>query len=126
MGVIRKTKSVQTLLDIFTENKEAISAVQLIELLKEKMNKTTIYRILERLESDGIVHSFVDKDGLKWYATCTDGCSSSHHVDIHPHFQCQDCGKVDCLSVEMTIPRIPNRTINFSQILLIGRCEECL
>ena len=125
MGVIRKTKSVQTLLDIFEKNKEAISVVQLIHLLKQKMNKTTIYRILERMESDGIVHSFMDKDGLKWYATCHD-CSATHHFDVHPHFQCQDCGKVDCLSINVKIPTIPNRKINHSQVLLIGTCEKCL
>jgi Fur family ferric uptake transcriptional regulator len=100
MGIIRKTKSVQTLLTIFEGNKEAISAVRLVDLLKEKMNKTTIYRILERLESDGIVHSFMGKDGLKWYATCK-GCSAQEHTDIHPHFQCEACGQVDCLPVDM-------------------------
>ncbi|EDP96383.1 transcriptional repressor [Kordia algicida OT-1] len=125
MGVIRKTKSVQTLLAIFEKNKAAISAVQLIDSLKGQMNKTTIYRILERLENDGIVHSFLDKDGLSWYATCH-GCSASKHLDVHPHFQCQDCGKIDCLSVEIKIPTIPNREINFSQVLLIGKCEDCL
>ncbi|WP_430409474.1 Fur family transcriptional regulator [Kordia sp.] len=125
MGVIRKTKSVETLLAIFKNNEDAVSAVQLIDLLKEKMNKTTIYRILERLENDGVVHSFVDKNGLKWYATCH-GCSATKHTDVHPHFQCQDCGKVDCLTIDMKIPTIPNRKINFSQVLLIGKCESCL
>ncbi len=125
MGVMRKTKSVQTLLAIFEKNKAAISAVQLIESLKEEMNKTTIYRILERLEHDGIVHSFMDANGLSWYATCH-GCSASQHIDVHPHFQCQDCGKVDCLSVDIKIPMIPNREITSSQVLLIGKCENCL
>ncbi|WP_420574348.1 Fur family transcriptional regulator [Kordia sp.] len=125
MGVIRKTKSVQTLLAIFEKNKNAISAVQLVDSLKNEMNKTTIYRILERLENDGIVHSFMDKDGRTWYATCH-GCSASQHQDIHPHFQCQDCGNIDCLTVEMKIPAIPNRKISFSHVLLIGKCENCL
>lgn len=125
MGVIRKTKSVETLLAIFEKSKDAVSVVKLIDLLKEEMNKTTIYRILERLENDGIVHSFMDKDGLKWYATCH-GCSTANHFDMHPHFQCQECGKIDCLYIEMKIPSIPNRKINFSQILLIGTCENCL
>jgi Fur family ferric uptake transcriptional regulator len=124
MGVIRKTKSVQTLLDIFETNKGAVSVVHLIDLLKEQMNKTTIYRILERLENDGIVHSFMDKDGLKWYAACQ-GCSSKKHSDIHPHFQCEECGQVDCLPVELELPTIPNREIKFSQVLLIGKCEKC-
>jgi Fur family ferric uptake transcriptional regulator len=48
------------------------------------------------------------------------------HHDVHPHFQCSDCGKVDCLSTDVLIPTIPNRTVDVSQILLQGTCEECL
>jgi len=125
MGVIRKTKSVETILGIFEKNKEAISAVKLVDLLKTQMNKTTIYRILERLESDSVVHSFMDKDGIKWYATGS-GCNHSKHSEIHPHFQCESCGQIDCLPIDMEIPSIPNREINFSQVLLIGKCEKCL
>lgn len=124
MSIIRKTKSVQTLLTIFDNNSQAISVVNLIEQLDGKMNKTTIYRILDRLENDGIVHSFLGKEGLKWYAKCS-GCTSTSHKDIHPHFQCQDCGKVDCISLGINIPTIPSRKISSSQLLLVGKCENC-
>lgn len=124
MGIVRKTKSVQALLNIFEENYNAISAVHLVASLSQEMNKTTIYRILDRLENEGVVHSFLGKDGLKWYAKCQ-GCSSKHHEDVHPHFQCSSCGKVDCLTAEVKIPKVPNRTIEFSQVLLIGKCERC-
>ena len=52
--------------------------------------------------------------------------SRAVHHDVHPHFQCSDCGKVDCLSTDVLIPTIPNRTVDVSQILLQGTCEECL
>jgi Fur family ferric uptake transcriptional regulator len=125
MSIIRKTKSVQTLLTIFEENSQAISVVNLIDQLGSRMNKTTIYRILDRLENDGIVHSFLGKEGIKWYAKCQ-GCSSSNHIDLHPHFQCQDCGKVECVSMNVSIPPIPNKKINATQLLLIGMCESCI
>ncbi|MFD2540877.1 Fur family transcriptional regulator [Lacinutrix gracilariae] len=124
MGVIRKTKAVAALLKEFNQGHKAISAKQLIEQLDSKFNKTTIYRVLDRLEEDGVLHSFLGKDGLKWYAKC-DGCSASHHKDVHPHFQCLKCGKVDCLSINMPIPNIPNRKVEISQILVQGLCEEC-
>lgn len=124
MSVIRKTKSVQTLLTIFENNSQAISAVNLINQLDSIMNKTTIYRILDRLENDGIVHSFLGKEGLKWYAKCS-GCSSDNHKDIHPHFQCKDCGKVDCISLGINIPNIPGRKVDSSQLLLVGKCDNC-
>ena len=39
MGIIRKTKSVTTVLQIFEEKQEAKSVVNLIEIVKDKMNK---------------------------------------------------------------------------------------
>lgn len=124
MKVVRKTKSVKLLIDTFENSSNAISVVSLIERFKKEMNKTTIYRILDRLEEDGIVHSFIGLDGLKWYAKCNN-CSSHHHIDAHPHFQCQDCGQLDCLDADITIPAIPNRKIDFAQVLLVGKCEQC-
>lgn len=124
MGVIRKTKSVEVLLNEFDSTNEAISVKKLIEQLDSEFNKTTIYRVLDKLEDDGVLHSFLGKDGLKWYAKCN-GCSASKHKDLHPHFQCLNCGKVECLSAEVTLPEIPNRKIEVSQLLIQGTCETC-
>ena len=124
MGIIRKTKGVIVLLEIFDEKNEAKSVVNLIELVKDEMNKTTVYRILDRLEQDGVIHSFNGKDGLKWYAKC-EGCSSSHHSDKHPHFQCTECDRVECLSLEIKIPSIKNHKVDSTDILLMGQCEVC-
>ncbi|MCH2200068.1 MAG: transcriptional repressor [Flavobacteriales bacterium] len=125
MGIVRRTKSLDLLMSQFADSHDAISAVALIESLKKDVNKTTVYRLLDRLEDDGVLHSFMSSDGIKWYAKCK-GCSSSGHADVHPHFQCTDCGKVDCLDLEVTIPSIPGRKINSSQILIQGTCDNCL
>ncbi|QXP67795.1 Fur family transcriptional regulator [Polaribacter sp. AHE13PA] len=125
MGIIRKTKAVEVLLNEFKNSSVAISAKMLINQLDTEFNKTTIYRILDKLEDDGVLHSFLGKDGLKWYAKCT-GCSATEHKDVHPHFQCLSCGKVDCLQVKVVIPKIENRQIAFSQVLIQGKCEGCI
>ncbi len=124
MGIIRKTQSVEIVLQEFNINASAISVIELVKRLNSKMNKTTVYRILDKLESDGVLHSFLNNNGIKWYAKCA-GCSKSHHSDTHPHFQCTECGKIDCLAVDVVIPTIPNRKITASQILLQGKCEAC-
>jgi Fur family ferric uptake transcriptional regulator len=124
VGVVRKTKSVNTILETFEKTSDAISVVELIERFSDQMNKTTIYRILDRLDEDGVLHSFLGKGGVKWYAKCS-GCSESHHVDVHPHFQCKVCGKTDCVEVEIPIPKLSNRIIESSQLLFVGLCEEC-
>ena len=61
------------------------------------MNKSTIYRILIKLEDDKIIHSFVGLNGLKWYAKCSH-CSIKNFNDNHPHFQCEECNEVRCIS----------------------------
>ena len=70
MGIIRKTQSVETLLGEFKNNSGAVSVTELIKRFDSLINKTTIYRILDKLEDDRILHSFLDKNGIKWYAKC--------------------------------------------------------
>lgn len=124
MGIIRKTKSVKEILHLFEDKNEAISVVHLIELMNEKMNRTTVYRVLERLEEDGILHSFNGKEGLKWYAKCQ-GCNHNHHSDIHPHFQCTKCDKVECLPSNIQMPNLENRKIDTIDFFLVGQCAAC-
>ena len=107
MGIVRKTKSVNQVLSAFQNAEMALSVVDLVDRLKEHMNKTTVYRILDRLESDGVLHYFYGKDGLKWYAKCS-GCNSDKHEDHHPHLQCTDCGCVERIPVQISIPELPN------------------
>ncbi|MEM8906347.1 MAG: transcriptional repressor [Bacteroidota bacterium] len=112
------------MLKIFEQTQTAISVVELVERLQQEMNKTTVYRILDRLEEDGILHSFMGKDGLKWYAKGKE-CSTAHHKGAHPHFQCRYCGKVECLTMEFAIPFLPNRRVDSAELLLIGQCADC-
>lgn len=125
MGIIRKTQAAAFLLEEFEKSTKAIAAIELIKRLESKINKTTVYRLLDKLEDDGLLHSFLGKNGNKWYAKCND-CSKSGHTDIHPHFQCTDCGSFDCLEITIKIPEIPNRKIINSHVLVLGQCELCI
>ncbi|MDB2385217.1 transcriptional repressor [Polaribacter sp.] len=124
MGIIRKTQSLNLLLNEFNKSSSAISSVQLVKKLQSKLNKSTIYRILEKLEDDGVLHAVMGKDGIKQYAKCK-GCSKTSHTDAHPHLQCSVCGKITCLDVAVTIPEIPNLKIDAVQVLLEGECNNC-
>jgi len=124
MGVKRKTKSVKIILDAFAKSSNALSVVEMIKRFENDMNKTTVYRILERLEAEGILHSFVGKDGLKWVAKRVDKKNASS--ENHPHFQCEECGKSECLKLNFSIPTIPNVKVNSTHLILVGQCEECL
>lgn len=125
MGVSRKTNSVKAVLRIFEDTSNALSVKELVGKLNGEMNKVTVYRILQRLEDDGMMHSFIGKDGLRWFARCKE-CAPSGHSDAHPHFQCRVCGKTECLNFEIYFPEIPNYQVDKAEILLIGQCEDCL
>lgn len=124
MAIRRQTASLKKVWQQFEQNRDALSVVDLVKQLQAEMNKTTVYRILDRLENEGKLHSFTGKDGLKWYAKCHE-CSAENHLDVHPHFQCSKCGKVECLEVEMKIPPIANHQIQQAQVLLLGQCGSC-
>ena len=104
MTVSRKTKTVKLILELFENTNNAISVVDLVSIFKGKMNKTTVYRILNRLEESGILHSFTDRDGLKRYAKGNQKPSLLKDGNLHSHFLCNDCGISSCLPLEIPIP----------------------
>ena len=125
MGIVRKTQALRSLLHQFENKTTAFSTTQLIHQLDSKYNKTTIYRVLDKLEQDGILHSFLGDNGIKWYAKCQ-GCTKSKHHDTHPHFYCVSCGQMDCLPVKVDFPESQNRETLSSHVLIRGKCESCL
>ena len=125
MSISRKTKTVELVLELFKKVDYAIPVVDVVSTFASKMNKTTVYRILQRLEDCGILHSFVDNHGLKRYAKGDQRKSNSTNQIIHPHFLCDDCGISICLPLEISTPSIPNYTINSSDHLYSGQCQDC-
>lgn len=126
MGIQRKTKSVKALLNAFEQTNTALSTLELVERLHSQMNKSTVYRILERLEDDSILHSFTGQDGLTWFALNNSEIHAhSHSLNTHPHFQCRDCGKTECLSINVPIPEVDKHSVDSASLLLIGRCADC-
>ena len=125
MAVSRKTKTVKLILELFENTNNAIAVIDLVSIFKEKMNKTTVYRILNRLEESGILHSFTDRDGLKRYAKGNQKPSLLKNGNLHSHFLCNDCGISSCLPLEIPRPSLPNTRIDSSDHLFTGQCENC-
>ena len=125
MGVLRKTKHLEHVLQAFRQSSDALSAGMLLDALANDINKSTVYRMLQKLEDDGVIHSFLTMDQIRFYALCK-GCSSGRHVDTHAHFQCTSCKRVSCFSEEIVLPTPKRARITSAQVLLTGQCESCL
>src|SRR5699024_1599168 len=102
----RQTPSKSAILSILKEAETALSYNMLRNELNKEVNRTTIYRVLNRFHEDGVVHKVVCDDGKQYFAYCID-CEQNEHHHNHFHFRCLRCGKVECLNKEMEI-NLPN------------------
>jgi len=112
-------------MEAFEDSGSAISVASLLKRFQDDMNRTTVYRILDRLVESGVLHSFIGKDGGRWYSKYHENTSTNKTIS-HPHFQCDACGKSECLTFDINIPTLPNHKIDSAKLLLIGQCEDCL
>ncbi|HAO14172.1 MAG TPA: transcriptional regulator [Tenacibaculum sp.] len=122
---MRKTTSLLAIRDYLESKNVAISAVELVDHFSNSFNKTTIYRVLARLENEGEVHSVLGNDANTYYATCSSKCSKEHHDHNHIHRQCRKCGELSCSTVEMNSPDNDDFEVEELRVLLIGICKKC-
>lgn len=102
----------------------ALSHDNLQTMIEENLDRATIYRILNRLHDDGVVHRIVADDGKQYFALCAD-CSDEAHQHDHYHFRCQNCDTVECLASEISVKLPPGyQATNFNGVIS-GLCARC-
>jgi Fur family ferric uptake transcriptional regulator len=102
-------------------------AAEILEAVRRRrrVNKVTIYRILEDFLRRGLVRKVpLEGKAARFELAC------EHHPP-HPHFQCQACGEVQCLQpvpLEALWDRIQGPLGNRAERLEIrveGVCRQC-
>jgi len=85
------------------------------------MDRVTLYRVLDWLVKQGLVHRITADDRV-WRFMVGDGGHSGHH----PHFYCQNTGKMVCLTdiqlPAFTLPKGLN--VKYIEVVFHGICEE--
>ncbi|MFM7770639.1 MAG: Fur family transcriptional regulator [Bacteroidota bacterium] len=124
---MRNTKAKQRILDFFEKNNSALTHAFIYNELKEECDRATVYRILERLTSEGILHKIVNVTGIVNYALCF-SCNSEHkHTHNHIHFNCENCEEVTCLEdIEPEIKLPKKYKIKEVNLTVSGLCPKCL
>jgi Fur family ferric uptake transcriptional regulator len=91
--------------------------------LARGINRVTLYRILEWLTRRGIAHKIAGADRV-WRFTARHG----PHASEHPHFVCNGCGRVLCLSGPDVLPK-PRLPAGFRphafELTVKGLCDAC-
>ncbi len=89
----RNTKQKSSIIKILKQKASPVSAAEVLKQAKSKIpdiNKTTVYRVLDRLVQEELVEAVNLKAGVVHYELA----SEKHH---HHHFVCNVCNKVVCL-----------------------------
>lgn len=126
------TKATEAISEFITSMRDhSFTAAELADFLKEHgldVNKTTIYRNLDKLTENGtlIKHKSQVNDGFIYQEAST-SCDCHEHI----HFQCSKCGSVLHLSDEKTADYLKSISetlgleIDTTSSTLNGLCPKC-
>jgi len=108
---IRFTTARLELLEILSHATKPISYEDMKHSIK--MDKATFYRNIAKFIDENIVNSFESNDKKTYFEIKT---------DLHPHFICSYCHKVECIA-DLSPIYLKNYTIE--NVILKGKCKEC-
>lgn len=126
--MMKKTPHLEAVLEILKTAKGPLSVPEITTLLAKRNltpNKTTLYRMLEKLNKEGTVESLLLDSKTTYYELKT------HH---HHHFTCQRCERVECISDETLEDEIHRLEIKLNKaglqvqqhhFSLTGVCSAC-
>ncbi|MDR1739209.1 MAG: transcriptional repressor, partial [Bacteroidales bacterium] len=121
----RNTKTKQLVMAVLENSKSALCHEEIEKLLPEKIDRVTIYRILQGFCDDGKVHKIINNDGRTYYALCNH-CNEGHHNDNHPHFHCVTCDTITCMEQPVAMQKLPSGYKAVSTAAYIsGYCKKC-
>ena len=89
----------------------------------------TIYRNLVKLTEAGLTQVVSRAEGMARYALVTTLGDHAHDHE-HPHFVCDECGKVSCLPIAVTTSAdVDERwaaSVRRASVQLLGSCPDCI
>ncbi|CAG9408981.1 Zinc uptake regulation protein [Providencia alcalifaciens] len=126
---VRLTPQRETVLRLIAQQHGAISAYDLLDLLREiepQAKPPTVYRGLEFLMEQGFIHKI---ESTNSYVVC-------HHVDNPSHISvmliCDNCGNVtesDCTTIEKAISTLAEENhfhLRHTVVENHGLCQKCV
>lgn len=106
----------RNLLEQFQQEKNlSLDALKNSFVKSKMMNQTTLYRILERFKSEGILHE-IEVDKKRWFIYCDNSCEN---VGIKISY-CQNCRDIH----EDHYP-LPENAARAETIEYLKCCREC-
>ncbi|MFD1629379.1 Fur family transcriptional regulator [Pseudopedobacter beijingensis] len=120
----RNTAARTEILGLINKSEAALSHTEIQAALDGLCDRVTIYRVLDRLTAEGLIHKIINMDGVVKYAYCHE-CSQMHRHN-HIHFSCEKCKKVTCLEGVEPVFKLPEKyKVNEVNFTVSGLCPKC-
>lgn len=124
MKSARTTAAKTRIQELIISSSVALSHSEIQDVLDGLCDRVTIYRVLDRLMEEGVIHKIINVDGVVKYAGCH-SCSTKHNHN-HIHFSCQKCKTVTCLDdVEPSFMLPKNYKVRELNFTVSGLCPQC-
>jgi Fur family ferric uptake transcriptional regulator len=122
----RATRARIAVLSMLLSAREALSHHEIERRLKRghDIDRVTLYRVLEWLTDQGLAHKLSGDDRVWRFSI---GGALRGEGASHPHFQCNECGRVICLE-QAGMPVVPlPRGFRRSgiEVTVKGSCDAC-
>jgi Fur family ferric uptake transcriptional regulator len=116
-------------LEVIGSNNSPLNTRQIFQTLirNRKINRVTVYRILDLLVEKGLVER-LSGGGRSFYY----GLAPNDNHRRHPHFFCKTCGNMECLNPESLsldvapLERTYPGVIENVEIRVDGVCKNCI
>jgi len=126
MKQVRNTTAKTEILDLISKSEVALSHAEIHSELNELCDRVTVYRVLDRLVNENVIHKVVNVDGVVKYAGCNTCSTHYNHNHNHIHFSCEKCKSVTCLENVEPAFKLPKKykvsAVNFT---VSGLCPQC-
>ena len=111
----------------FSLNQNRAFSFKNMEDAFQQYDRVTLYRTLNSFTENGLLHKIPSDTGTVNYGLCSTSCSPKSHKHEHIHFQCNSCGKTECLP-KKNIPHvdIAGYVIEEVNMIVSGICSKCV
>ena len=124
----RDLKATSVRIRLLVKMQEYQSAMPYSTIQKEMkdIDRVTLYRTLESLKEQGIIHKAFQAGKESYFAMCGQKCGKDQHRHDHVHFRCTGCGTVTCEMPDKSFQiSIAGSEIDNVSIQLEGMCRMC-
>ncbi len=122
---LRITRHRKEVLNLIVSYESAIPFA-LIQKELSSMDRVTLYRTMNILLDNGIIHKIQVEDKETYYALCGHTCDDGSHEHNHVHFHCSSCDKVKCLEPDTPLNiGLNGFEIQNVDVQIKGVCDQC-